>query len=112
LDDSADRALPGLIAGLRTRPGRGSRQDRLQKLLQIFAGEAVRAGLPERKTGPDLQLPWSGWPDLNRRPLLAAHHFIGFVIDRQECPSPAQEQVSVDRRLSPLIDYWKEFSGG
>lgn len=32
-------------------------------------GEAVRPGLPERKTGPDLHCSWSGWPDLNRRPL-------------------------------------------
>src|SRR4051812_48639245 len=49
---------------------RHTRTGALEQDLRItVAHAAIRAGLPQRKTGPDLHRSWSGWPDLNRRPL-------------------------------------------
>lgn len=47
----------------------GPRSKLVSKTCPKRPRKAVRAGLPDRKTGPDLHFLWSGWPDLNRRPL-------------------------------------------
>ncbi len=44
-------------------------KDRLPVLSQMGTTDGIRATLPDRETGPELPVFWSGRRDLNPRPL-------------------------------------------